>query len=526
MVTASIRSCDPASPNEPDEPLLAAVIELSKDLALEPLLRRFVETAVELTDAQYGALGVLNAEGSFDDIVIHGIDEATAALIGDGPHGRGVLGAIISRPHTLRVPDIGQHPDSVGFPPHHPPMTSFLGCPVVIRGQVYGNIYLTNKQGALEFTERDERVLETLAAAAASAIAHSRTLARARARERWARAAAEGAELLAHLPPEEAWRAVVERFDSILTASHVEHVSPHRLNDRLSAVSPDLAEELCERSAPRYLDDVEATALCGRPMGCGLVVPIAAGEHVSGALVFAWEPHRVSLDPDGLLESGQVVADRLTVASLLATQHAESERVAILEDRDRIAQDLHDHVVQRLFAAGMRVQSAMALSSEASVVEKLDAVVTDLDETVTDVRRTIFELHVGNAALGLAHSIERIGAQARDALGFAPAVSVTGDYWTLEDALVTDIIAVARECLSNAARHAAATSVRLTVDVGDDVRVQVRDDGVGLPEHLSRRSGLAHLDARAERWGGRCTITPRPGGGTDVVWQVPHRRRA
>lgn len=154
------------SANDPDDVLLTAVIELSKDLELRPLLRRFVETAVELTHAQYGALAILSAEGTFDDIVIHGISEALAAQIGEGPHGRGVLGEIITHPQTLRVRNIADHPSSVGFPQHHPDMTAFLGCPIVIRDVVYGNIYLANKQGSQEFSVRDERILEALASAA------------------------------------------------------------------------------------------------------------------------------------------------------------------------------------------------------------------------------------------------------------------------------------------------------------------------------------------------------------------------
>ena len=434
MVTASIRSFDPVLPNEPDEALLAAVIELSKDLELKPLLRRFVETAAELTGAQYGALGVLNAEGRFDDVVIHGIDAETAALIGDGPHGEGVLGAIIAHPHTLRVPDIAAHEASVGFPEHHPPMSSFLGCPVVIRGQVYGNIYLTNKRDAEEFSARDERVLEALASAAASAIAHARTLAEAGARERWHRAAAEAAQLLSQLPPAQAWPQVVARFDSILTANHVEHVPGHRSAARLG----DLAEELLLAPRARFFTHDVAARLVDERMRCAMVVPLASDGENPELLLFAWDRPTLSLDPEPMEAIGQTIADRLSVATLLAYRHAEAERVAILEDRDRIAQDLHDHVIQRIFAAGMRVQSALPRIDDEVAAEKLDAVITDLDETVTDVRRAIFDLHTGGAALALAHTVDQLAAQAQDALGFAPSVSVSGAYWTLDDALVTD----------------------------------------------------------------------------------------
>lgn len=526
MVTAS-QPASPRSPRDddrspsPDDALLTAVIDLSKDLALRPLLHRFVETAVDLTDAEYGALGILDADGGFEDLVLHGIDAETAALIGDGPHGKGVLGAIIHEPHTLRVADISRHPESVGFPPNHPPMSSFLGCPVVIRGQVYGNIYLTNKRSANQFSNRDERVLEALAAAAASAIAHARTLAEAEARERWQRAAAEALALLAKLPPKQAWPAVVERFDSILTADHVEYVPVHRMTERLGQ---DLADDLALRPDARFLSGAKAAALVDDAKRSALLVPVTAEEASPSLLLIAWDRALLSIAPEPLEAVGQMLSDRLSVATLLAHQHAESERVAILEDRDRIAQDLHDHVIQRLFAAGMRVQSVMPLVGDTVASEKLDAVVTDLDETVTDVRRAIFDLKQGGVALALARSIDQLAQQGSDALGFMPSVAVGGDYWTLDDALVMDILAVVREALSNAARHAGASAVRVALDVGEDVRLKVTDDGVGLPEHVERRSGLDHLVARAERWGGSCTVRVRPRGGTAVEWRVPRRR--
>lgn len=520
MVSAASSPGDTPSDNAPDDVLLAAVIDLGNDLDLRSLLHRFVETAATLTDARYGALGILNAEGHFDDLILHGIDPETAALIGDPPQGHGVLGAITANPHTLRIADLGAHETSVGFPPHHPPMTSFLGCPIVIRDRVYGNIYLTNKRSAGEFSEHDERVLEALAAAAASAIAHARTLAAAEARERWQRAAAEATQILARLPTEQAWPAVVERIDAILTADRVEFVPAHRSAQRLG----DLADELTLRPRACFGGKEMATTLFDDAMRLALVVPVTADEAAPGFLVIAWDRATLSIEREEVEAIGQMLSDRLSVATLLARQHAESERVAILEDRDRIAQDLHDHVIQRIFAAGMRVQSVLPLVAEPAVASKLDAVMTDLDETVKDVRRTIFDLHQGGAALALGRTLEQLALEASDALGLTPSVAVAGDYWTLDDALVGDVLAVVREALSNAARHANAGAVRVAFDVGDDVRLAITDDGVGLPDEVERRSGLAHLVARAERWGGTCTVRRRTRGGTAVEWRVPRRR--
>lgn len=520
MVGAENDPRDTPAESAPNGVLLAAVLDLGNDLDLRSLLHRFVETAATLTDARYGALGILNAEGHFDDLILHGVDAEAAALIGDPPHGRGVLGAITAVPHTLRIADLGAHETSVGFPPNHPPMRSFLGCPIVIRDRVYGTIYLTNKRSAEEFGEHDERVLEALAAAAASAIAHARTLAAAEARERWQRAAAEATQILARMPTEQAWPAVVERFDAILTADHVEYVPAHSGAQRLG----DLADELTLRPRACFGGKELATSLVDGTMRLALVVPVTSDEAAPGFLIIAWRRAGLSIEPEEVEAIGQMLSDRLSVATLLARRHAESERVAILEDRDRIAQDLHDHVIQRIFAAGMRVQSVLPLVSEPAAASKLDAVMTDLDETVKDVRRTIFDLHQGGAALALGRALEQLAREASDALGFTPTVAVGGDYWTLDDALVDDVLAVVREALSNAARHARADAVRVAFDVGDEVRLVITDDGVGLPDDVERRSGLAHLVARAERWGGTCTVRRRADGGTAVEWRAPRRR--
>lgn len=518
MVTSSIRCFDPVSPR-PSNPLLSAVIGLSQDLDLRSLLERFVTTACELTGARYGALGVLNAAGKFDDLITFGMSEELKTSLGEPPQGRGVLGEIIQKPSTLRLTDIGAHPNSVGFPPGHPPMRTFMGTPVVIGGEVFGNIYLTEKADGAEFTADDEQILEVLAAAAASAIAHSRTLGAAEARERWHRAASEATAVLVEGPGREGWQAALDVISDLLDADHVELITPSAQAVRLGSIAEDIAQQ----GHTRLVHADGLGDLFDTPTRICLVIPIAAHDASPGTLLVGWAHPPFALSESTMVALGQVIADRLTVAALLTHRRAESERIAILEDRDRIAQDLHDRVIQRLFAAGMRVQSVMRTIEDENQLAKLDGVVTDLDDTVQDVRRAIFELHEGNAALGLGRTFEQLGADSAAALGFTPVVALSGDYWTMPDALVTDVLAVAREALTNVARHAHAQWARLSLEIDEDVVVTVRDDGVGIPDEVERSSGVAHLKARAERWGGTCEIRRRSSGGTLVRWQVPRR---
>ena len=520
MVTSSIRSYDPSS-YTPSDALIAAIIELSGSLELHPILTRFVETACTLTGAQYGALGILNGDGQFDDMIVHGMDPETIQRLGAPPQGHGVLGEITYRPKTLRLADLSSHPSSIGFPPGHPPMTTFLGCPVLIGGEIFGNIYLTEKADGAEFTDRDERVLEALAAAAASAIAHTRTLAQAEARERWHRGAAEAQEILTSATDRHGWVDALDRIQSVIGADHVEMIPPNQANARLGG----LAEELILQPTARVVEGDGLCDLFDTDMRLCLVIPITTSDNSMGTLLLGWRRLRDPLPKNVLAALGQTLGDRLTVAALLHHRRAESERIAILEDRDRIAQDLHDRVIQRIFAAGMRVQSVMRTLDDSAALERLEDVATDLDDTVTDVRRAIFELHEGNAALGLSTTLETLGRNAREALGFEPTVVLSGEYWTLDDALVTDLMAVVREALSNIARHAHAHSARIEVHVGEEIMVKVTDDGIGIPEFLPRRSGVDHLKNRAERWGGRCVIRQRRSThGTLVDWRVPNRR--
>ncbi|MDQ3643383.1 MAG: GAF domain-containing sensor histidine kinase [Actinomycetota bacterium] len=359
--------------------LLDAVITVGSNLDLESVLRHIVESAVALVDARYGALGVLDETGKrLSQFITVGLDDETYRAIGRLPEGHGILGLLIVDPKPIRLPDLHEHPDSFGFPPNHPPMQSFLGVPVRIRDQVFGNLYLTDKTTGEVFTDIDEELVVALAAAAGVAIENARL-------------------------------------------------------------------------------------------------------------------------------------------------HVKVKEMALVEDRERIARDLHDTVIQRLFATGLRLQSAARLSDRPEVVERVVQAVDELDLTVKYIRTAIFGLEGSLRADGGLR--QRILAKASDAagpLGFDPHVLFDGPLDTVPDDVATELLAVLGEALTNVARHARAHRVDVEVAAGTEVVLRVTDDGRGPPEELRAEGrGMANMTARASRLGGTFVARPGQPGGTVVEWRVP-----
>ena len=359
--------------------LLDAVMTVGSDLDLEAVLRHIVESAVSLVDAHYGALGVLDESGSrLAQFITVGMDDETYRSIGALPKGHGILGLLIVEPRPIRLPDLAEHPDSYGFPPNHPPMKSFLGVPVRVRDQVFGNLYLTDKTTAEVFSDIDEELVVGLAAAAGIAIENARL-------------------------------------------------------------------------------------------------------------------------------------------------HLRVQELALLEDRERIARDLHDTVIQHLFATGLRLQGAARLAQRPEVIERITQSVDDLDLTVKHIRTAIFGLEAsGRAAGGLRQRILSLTAEAAGALGFDPHVVFDGPVETVSEEVAVELLTVLREALTNVARHAHASRVAVEVAVNGTVVLRVVDDGKGLPE--GRRGGgrgLLNMDARASRLGGTMSVRAAPGSGTALEWRVP-----
>lgn len=500
--------------------LMDAVVAVSTELDTATVLARLVEVACRLTDARYGALGVLGEEGGLREFVTHGLSDDERARIGPLPTGRGVLGHLVASPHVVRLHDLTRHPTSAGFPPHHPPMRSFLGLPVRARGAVFGNLYLTDKTGpdgtVLDFTGQDEQVVAALAAAAGVAVDHARVYRLAREHERWLEAAATCTRLVTtgtgHDPTEDVL-GCVRRTAGAHAAAMV--VSPGQLPERLARAAAGTRPGLV-RSPDGRCAGVDGPAWL-------VVVPLRSGERWLGAVLLAWRREDRTAAP--ALDLGVVAAfgEELALALDVTAAQADRARLAVLEERERIARDLHDMVVQRLFAIGLSVQGAAQDALRPDVAARLEEAVDGLDETIKEIRASIFRLGARSRAeaFGLRHRLDAEVVRARAELGFLPHLRTEGVTAVVPTDVGQDAVAVVREGLANTARHAHARSAVVDVSVGRDLVVRVEDDGVGVPGVASRRSGLANLAARAERRGGDLRVGARAGGGTVLTWSVP-----
>ncbi|MBO4209875.1 sensor histidine kinase [Micromonospora echinofusca] len=524
--------------------LLDAVVGIGTDLDLRSTLRRIVEAACELVGARYGALGVIGPDMLLTEFITHGIDAELHAKIGDLPHGRGVLGLLIADPRPVRMPDITQHPQSYGFPPNHPPMHSFLGVPVRIRDQVFGNLYLAEKQGAAEFTEDDEEIVVALAAAAGVAVENARLYALAHRRERWLAAAAEiTSVLLGEVRRTDALRLVARRAREVADAElalvllydedagqfTVEVVDgAHDGLDGLVGVVLPAAETTFAGSVTErrheMVENLVESAPWPRPVTAGpaVVSPLATAETLHGVLVVAHAPDRGGPTEDDVPLLGSF-ADQAALAMERARGQEERELLVVLEDRERIARDLHDVVIQRLFATGLQLQSSVPLTARPEVAKRINAAVDDLDATIRDIRRTIFELRTPMSA-ALRTDIRDAVDAAAESLGFRPTLELTGPVDSaVPEGVRPDLLATLREALSNAVRHARASQVRVAVHVdGSRLTVTVADNGVGC-DPAAARSGLVNLRERAEGHGGEFEIIPATPHGTVLRWSVPLR---
>ncbi|ABP54044.1 GAF domain-containing sensor histidine kinase [Salinispora tropica] len=522
--------------------LLDAVVGISTDLDLRSTLQRIVEAASELAGARYGALGVLGRDRTLHDFVTHGIDDEQRAKIGELPHGRGVLGLLIDDPRPVRMPDITQHPDSYGFPPNHPPMRSFLGVPVRIRDQVFGNLYLAEKRDAAEFTEDDEEIVVALAAAAGVAIENARLYELAHRRERWLAAAAEITTLLL---------GEVHRTDALsLVARRAREVAEAELalvllyDPGADTFTVDVVDGAGEQAAalvgtvlPAADTSFGAAVIHGRhdrvadlayaapwpalfDTGPAVLSPLATADTLHGVLVVAYSADHDDTSEDDLALLGSFAA-QAALAMERARGQEERELLVVLEDRERIARDLHDVVIQRLFATGLQLQSAVPMSTRPELANRINAAVDDLDATIKDIRRTIFELRTPMTAQ-LRSEIREAVEDAAESLGFRPALELAGPIDSaVSDELRPDLTAVLREALSNAVRHARAQRVAVTVQVAaGQVSVTVTDDGVGC-DPAAARGGLVNLRERAERHGGVFEVRPEHPHGTRLYWSVP-----
>lgn len=482
-----------------DEGLFSAVVAVAAGLELHSTLKRIVSAAVDLSNATYGALGVIDDAGQVTDFIHVGMDAEQVASIGALPQGQGILGLLIQHPLPMRIDDLTVHPSSVGFPENHPPMRSFLGVPVRVRGRVFGNLYLTEKRDGSRFTSEDERTVTALAAAAAVAIENARLFEHTQLRGEWQRALSviDGV-VFSGGTPEHVLAAAAEQARRISDADVVAIINAKSE----SGASDSLPASITER----------------------VDLPVHTPDRDLGTIILGWHNAIKPMSTEEIALARDFAA-QAAVTVTLATARVEQERLAVYEDRDRIARDLHDLVIQRLFATGMMLQGVTRISDVPDpAMERVSRAVDELDETIKEIRQTIFALHepMETGSDSLRSMVLSEVAQSAALLGFTPAVRFAGPVDSVVTSRLADnIMAVLRESLTNAAKHAQASRVDVLLETADGMlALTVTDDGVGIANG-GRRSGLANVVARATSLGGHCTVERvTETGGTCVHWAI------
>lgn len=534
--------------------LLDAVVALGADLNLDGVLSRIVASASRLVDARYAALGVIDtASGTrrLRTFVHHGLDPDQVVRIGTLPEGHGLLGQIIDQPEPLRLSDIAAHPASYGFPANHPPMHSFLGVPVRTRDRIFGNLYLTEKAGGGDFTAEDEAVVVALAAAAGVVIENARLYEEAARRESWLKATAEITALLSRpelgrdplqliadrarecARADVAWVVVgsdpTELELRVVSGFAAEPAAMREIEfeDSLSAAVVRSGEPVHTADISGADHAVDPSARLGwPPLGPVVVVPLGSTSGTEGTLSLGWERRNEAafhgIDPT----LPATFAEQAALALQVARAREDQQLLALFEDRDRIARDLHDLVIQRIFAVGLGLQGTARAAGDQELKDRLDQAVDDLDDTIKDIRRSIFALGSVGASDDIQTEVTRLVDRAAATLKFRPTLRLEGPVRSLVGGeLAPDLLAVLGEALSNASRHADASAVEVEVRVRQDdaashIELVVTDNGRGLPDTVVE-SGLSNMRSRAERRGGRLQVTSEHEHGTRIEWSVP-----
>ncbi len=524
--------------------LLDAVTAIAGNLDLPQTLERIVSAAGELAGARYVALGVIDSEGDgLSEFITRGISEQDVAEIGPLPAGHGILGLLITDPRPLRLHDLREHAGSYGFPAHHPPMSSFLGVPLRVGERVFGNLYLTDKQSGEDFTEDDERAVVALAAAAGIAVENARLYGTVQRREQWLdatlqiqRAFLRRVDLAGALQlvtsrarmvlGADVAVAVLEQDDGTLQVRALDGGPDDLLNSTLPREGA-LADVVGHAATVRLAEGLRIPGL--EFVASALLVPFTGPSGDGGALlVGTMTARRGRWLAEEDVQALQGFAAQAAIAMDRAQAQEDRAALAVLADRDRIARDLHDVVIQRLFATGLMLQSAVRRAADPDIENRLLEAVADLDTTIGDIRSAIFELSHDGPATALPTQIREIAAIALPTLGLRPDVVLEGPLDSAVPAsLRPDLFAILMESLSNAARHAHPTRVDVHVGIEGSgteasIVVRVRDDGVGFAT-TDHESGLRNMRQRALARGGSFTVDSAPGKGTLVCWRAPLR---
>lgn len=526
--------------------LLEAGLTLASELSLPIVLQRIVDLAAQITDARYGALGVIAADGTLSEFVTTGISARQRRAIGALPTGRGVLGLLLQEPRAVRITNIADHPQSVGFPPNHPPMHSFLGAPVRALGRVYGNVYLAEKRGGGDFTKEDEEALEVLATQAGVAVANASLYDEVHTRERWLAALRDITNLVLGGEEGSLLESIAEHARGLVEADAATITT-------LTDDGPDLsivaaagagAGELLGQPVPvegsisgrvmtdgetLMFDDVSAETAAYQPVvqlghhGPAVFVPLRVPGAVKGTLMVTNLKGRRRFDERDcrLVET---FADAASVAIDYDRVQAEVRRLGLMEERERIAKELHDGIIQSLFAVGMSLQATALMSGSNDVSSRIEHAVEELDHVIRDLRNYIFGLRPGILAdRQLEQALHTLGEEMQERSGEKVDVRVDAALAARLSSRSAEIVQLTREALSNVARHASATHAVVTLERnGSTALLTVEDDGVGfVPERSTAGNGLRNMRERAAALGGTLEITGRAGKGTALRIAFP-----
>ncbi len=526
--------------------LLESMLVISSGLDLQDTLRSVVRAAMGLVDAQYGAVGVRGEDGGLAAFIFEGIDPDARARIGPLPTGKGVLGVLMDRPEVIRLRNLADHPASVGFPADHPPMTTFLGTPILSHGNAFGSIYLTEKADGAPFTDDDEAIIRALAAAAGTAIDNARLYERLQVQIRWIETTRDlVTDLLSGDDPTAVFSYLADELRSLTGAALVFLALPVADDDSslsITVAAGDEADDIVGATIP-IADSTSGHAFLERrtisadkleftpdnlrhTFGSVLAAPLRAGLDVSGVLVILGPIDRPGPDEE-MIDLVTSFADHAALALSLAAARARDRQFHVLAERDRIARDLHDHVIQRIFAAGLSLQSTAQRSESSAITERLEVTIDDLQDVIEDIRATIFDLHrdADLEAVTLLTRIRTAVAELDAGGGMHFSVRTSGPLSTVDPVTADHVIAVVREAVSNAVRHSRGRRGQVSVVVSDQVRVTVGDDGEGMAEGAGGtddHNGLRNMRARADDVGGTLTVGSADGAtGTEIVWTAP-----
>lgn len=524
--------------------LVEAMLVVTAGLDLDKTLQTIIEMATKIVDARYGALGIRGEGHEIVDFVLEGMGADDLEAIGRVPQGIGVLGLLLDDPRSIRLEDIAKHPASVGFPPNHPPMHTFLGVPIRIRDEIFGNLYLTEKAGGQPFSDSDQVLVEALAAAAGIAIDNARIYQQARTRQAWIESTRDIAtQLLAGDEPTEVLRrtavevlGLAQADGAFIAVTADDNLGTESVRELLVMeavgaarvptpappidVETSVLGEVLTNLQPRRLPEIDEPELIEQLMddaGPAMVIPLRTSV---GGIVVLLRHRGARTFSQEQLDMMTAFADQAGLAWQLANSQRRMHELEVISERDRIARDLHDHVIQRLFAVGLTLQGAIPRARVPEVQTRLADTVDELQSVIQEIRTTIFDLHGGSS--GTTRLRQRISEAvgAFGGSGLRTTVAFVGPLSVVDATLADHAEAVVREAVSNAVRHAHAQTLSVTVRVDDELSLEVIDDGCGMPADVTP-SGLSNLRARAHDVGGELIVDTPPGGGTIVRWVAP-----